>query len=590
MRYQALTIALLSCAALSCSRRPALKVEVDGIPKQARSLQVLVVSQDSAEVIPRPTQIDPEPWDIPDDTTSRTSFVLNLPEHYQGKLTVSVAAFDHPGLKGCIIGLGEKDRVFMPTPLDDSMYVTLTPSPTDHTCEGAGPRVLAVAPGQGGSDGGTTGEVIGWRFKPGAKVLVDAIAAPNATYESASRLQVTMPPGPACGRANLAVVNLDNTQGTLPAAYRYIPSALSFAPGLYGYPGGIRAITFGQLDPLSDPNQQMDFVITTNQSPTNYIYRVLKAQLTSSIPPRDLQNDDWSPAQLSDVDLDGDLDIVAAGRTMGGVVMWKNDGQGWFALGGSFVPGEVGSIAISVGDLNLDGYPDVASVNETARTVNIYLNDRTGSIPRIPTHIAIKKIQNPSRVAVLHTTADAYLDVVVADRLTGSLVQIPQLLNGQTAAFPANDINAPVHELGGPAGPLVRGDLDGDGLDDLVVPIESRNNLQIFLSTDRPNWTPHQIDACTAPRAATIADMNCDGQADIIIGCGGAQPSVQILLRQVDGSYKERWSSMLNSTGSMPTPIGTIFDLAAGDVTDDGKPDIMLATDVGIAYLRNTMP
>ena len=53
MRYQALTIALLSCAALSCSRRPALKVEVDGIPKQARSLQVLVVSQDSAEVIPR---------------------------------------------------------------------------------------------------------------------------------------------------------------------------------------------------------------------------------------------------------------------------------------------------------------------------------------------------------------------------------------------------------------------------------------------------------------------------------------------------------------------------------------------------------
>jgi hypothetical protein len=80
---------------------------------------------------------------------------------------------------------------------------------------------------------------------------------------------------------------------------------------------------------------------------------------------------------LSDLDGDGDLDVLAVGGDV--AVVWLNDGQANFSTGARirFEPQH----ALAVGDLNQDGYPDIfaGSVNHG---ILIWLNDGQAGFAR----------------------------------------------------------------------------------------------------------------------------------------------------------------------------------------------------------------
>src|SRR4051794_35789429 len=134
---------------------------------------------------------------------------------------------------------------------------------------------------------------------------------------------------------------------------------------------------------------------------------------------------------------------------------WAGDGQ--FAAGQDLPSAGPGSLA--AGDFNNDGRPDLAVVSERTRSVEIFLQERTGRLaPGQPLAIG----QQPLLVAVADFDRDGNDDIAVGDiRDDDVKVRLGQG-NGTFAGAPDID-------LGKQPVSLVAGDFNGDGRDDVAV-------------------------------------------------------------------------------------------------------------------------
>lgn len=563
-------LSLLSFSLLTCSRAPSLLVSIDRLPPMAMSLQIFVTTSEDGGTTLHSTAEDITAFNLPSPTPMRTSLVLDLPSKYTGQLGVSVAVFDKPEAQGCILRLGHKARDFAPTPLDDSVTVTLDIDANDTECSGKVPRLLSISPTYAQTQGGGAATVFGWGFKPGTQVDFGGTISPKTEYRSAFELRPTIPLGNACSMVPIRVSNPSRGVSDPSLLFRYHYSALSYEKGVIGITEGLSAAFYGRID----SDQSTDFVTTPYQNNTNLIvYR--KALGISGIQEL-LVGNAPTPAVLTDLDKDGDLDIVSSDRASGQVVTFLNDGTGLYGVGQFYVSG-AGVGPTSIGDLNGDGYPDVVVANETARTVSIFLNDRKGRLG-VPSSLAVTNGTNPFRVALTHATLDDKLDLAFADRVDGNL----KLVLNQGGTLPTDDSLALKHALGGPPGPIVQADLDGDGLDDLILPIETKNSVRVFFSGNRMAYIPREIASCTAPRAVGVSDVDCDGRADLIIGCNnGAKPVVSFMLQKPGGVFVEGYSTPLSAE------ITDIQNLSVGDASDDGSPDVIVSSSVGVGYLVN---
>lgn len=126
-------------------------------------------------------------------------------------------------------------------------------------------------------------------------------------------------------------------------------------------------------------------------------------------------------------------------------------------------------------------------------------------------------------------------------------------------------------------------DLDADGLEDLVVAVK-REPIRYHRRTRRqpPSWETHLIEipaGAAGGKAVKVADVNLDGQADLIVSCEHA----------TDGKIGVYW---LDHGGSptksqwMPTsisgPEGFIYDLLQmTDLDGDGDLDVLTLEEKG---------
>jgi hypothetical protein len=95
----------------------------------------------------------------------------------------------------------------------------------------------------------------------------------------------------------------------------------------------------------------------------------------------------WSATamQSTDMDKDGDIDIVMGNRT-GEVLLWRNQGTGvinssTFVIEPPLITtgwGGVGASTVTVGDMNKDGFKDIIVASVTNAALRYYQNDKTG--------------------------------------------------------------------------------------------------------------------------------------------------------------------------------------------------------------------
>ena len=270
-----------------------------------------------------------------------------------------------------------------------------------------------------------------------------------------------------------------------------------------------------------------------------------------------------NPTLLVAADFDGNgrLDIAALTGVSSSVNLLMGNGNGTFQVPRSFpTPGPGQSMA--VGDLNRDNRPDlVVSVFDNG-AVAVLLGRGDGALgtPR-----AYSAGPLTSSLAIADLDADARLDVVAAE--AGGPINL--LFGDGDGAF-----EAAVTLPGASTSSVVfvaAGDLDGNGLPDLVTPNPESNDVSVVMATERRKYAvPARYSCGRGAQHLTIADVNRDGRRDLITAdkLSRGPSTVTVMLNTGDGRFLD---ARTFPTGAAPTEI------AAADLDLDGRVDLVTA-------------
>ncbi|HEX6883689.1 MAG TPA: VCBS repeat-containing protein, partial [Planctomycetota bacterium] len=212
----------------------------------------------------------------------------------------------------------------------------------------------------------------------------------------------------------------------------------------------------------------------------------------------------------SDLDGDGNLDLVSADQSTDSVSVLRNLGAGIFAPRVVFAAGSSPWCVVS-GDLDRDGDPDLAVACQGTGSLRLLRNNGTGSFPGGPT---VGGLTGPGNLVCVDLDRDADLDLAVTCISAGQ-VYLLENPGGGLGAFGAVSTVA----LGGNAAgsDIVASDLDRDGLPELVLPLPTRNTVLLLRGdgTFAPTFrTRHGVGL--APTEAVARDLDGDGDADLL--------------------------------------------------------------------------
>jgi hypothetical protein len=186
--------------------------------------------------------------------------------------------------------------------------------------------------------------------------------------------------------------------------------------------------------------------------------------------------------RVADVNQDGNMDILTTNLEGDNVTVLLGNGKGMFdaAVGSPFPCGD-SPFGFAIGDMNGDGRPDLAIVNSPASAT-----DRKGT----------------NGLTVLYGDGTGKFTMMRGSPLAAG--RIPNR--------------------------VAIGDVNGDGINDVVVSDNDGNNIYLFLMRKEDGvLSSSSMAVGNHPKGVAIADVNADGKGDIIV-CNNLDNDISIIL------------------------------------------------------------
>jgi hypothetical protein len=277
--------------------------------------------------------------------------------------------------------------------------------------------------------------------------------------------------------------------------------------------------------------------------------------------------------ELADVDGDGHLDAVVGGE---GVDVLLGDGAGGLSRApGSPYAGPTVAEDFAFGDFDEDGRGDllVAEHDEGPRLFLLRGTDAGGFEVAAGSPFVVDARPHVHAVAAFDFDGDGHLDVVTDSWPENRLVLVSGRGDG-TFVTPGRQIAVPP----APINNLRSGDLDGDGVFDIVTPAHDLEAVTVLLGDGRGGFDPapgSPYRSFGGFSTLAVADLDRDGDPDVAevhrsdASTQYKQDALSLLLN--DGSGR-----LTHAPGSPFTNLsGRANALGVGDATGDGWPDVV---------------
>ncbi len=239
-----------------------------------------------------------------------------------------------------------------------------------------------------------------------------------------------------------------------------------------------------------------------------------------------------------------------------------------------------GTGSLIAADFNGDGLPDVAAgAYFGGSTMDILLSNGDGTFRTLsdfPAGIS------PTDPAAGDLNGDGVLDLVVPDygNSFGTNNQLRVFLGNGDGTFGPGQL---YHLSGNHPDAAAVGDFNGDGKLDVVVAVAQSSTpanagiVQVLLGNgDGTLQTAVSYPTANGPGRVAVADLDGDGALDLVVGTSSG---VSVLFGQGDGTFQSRKDYTL---------AGGANDLTLADINHDGKLDVAATTSVDLSVLLNT--
>jgi len=233
-----------------------------------------------------------------------------------------------------------------------------------------------------------------------------------------------------------------------------------------------------------------------------------------------------------------------------------------------------GSASIVVADFNGDGMADLAAASPAANTVALYIAAPDGSLPQKPTRLVSTGVEEPKEttarrqvVTVGDLDGDGINDLIVANTTAGKLSVLRGRGDGQFAAA----VVEPTLPL--PTG-LALGDFNGDSKPDLAIVSQGTNTVSIWLGSGDGRFSrAGQIPVGHGPTSIVTGDFGTsekeparDGKLDLAVTATG-DGQIDVLFGDGAGGF----------SGPVTFDALGATAIVAADFNGDGVLDLVTA-------------
>lgn len=266
----------------------------------------------------------------------------------------------------------------------------------------------------------------------------------------------------------------------------------------------------------------------------------------------------------SDLDQDGDMDVLSASQNDSKIAWYENDGSESFTEH-VISTSAMGATSVVTGDVDGDGDVDVISASASDDKIAWYENDGSQGFTE---HLISNAVDGPRAVDVADMDGDGDLDVLSASADN----KIAWYENDGSEAFTAHALTSDLH------GALFvsAADMDGDGDMDIVGGSTHWSFITWFENDGGQNFAPHNVKGVENQYYLnlTIADVDRDGDMDFIT----VENNTSSDAIWGDLQWYENIGDPRQFTYHSLNPdfdLATFYDVAVSDMDGDGDLDFV---------------
>lgn len=233
---------------------------------------------------------------------------------------------------------------------------------------------------------------------------------------------------------------------------------------------------------------------------------------------------------------------------------------------------------VELADLNKDGRLDLIVASDEAKTVTVMMGEKGGVPFRAASARTITLTESPGEMALGDVNSDGYVDLALDHHESYNVTLLSGDANSSFSPAPKSPIvmkqgqRPHTHGLG-------LGDFNGDGKLDLATVNNEDNDISVALGDGRGGFTnapgsPFAVGP--SPYPLTLADVNGDGRLDIVSNASATGPNraqqlatsraLTLLIGDGHGGFKRN---------DVPLRTGQPWTAAVGDLNGDRKPDLV---------------